>query len=79
MAADEVELQLGGIGRRDRDVRKPAEAGRYAIDSIARRELPVDEIAGALHALACRRGDPDPRAERRGLKGLERQMTPVEL
>jgi hypothetical protein len=58
MAADQIELQLGGVLRRNHDIGEPSEAGRHAIDWLSSSEVSLHKITGTCDALAgCRRND----------------------
>ena len=79
MAAHQVELQLDRIGRIDRDVGQPPEAGGHAVDRLAARELRIDEVAGANDAGPRSGSDLDRRAHRGRLERFQRQAVAVEL
>ena len=52
VAAHEVDLQRDRVGRVDRDVGEPPEAGGHAVDRVAARELTIHELTGPLDAPA---------------------------
>ena len=79
VAADEVQLQRNGVGRSDRHVREPPEAGRDAVDGLAAREPAFDELARPRYPLARGGGDRYRRSAGYRVNLLEGEVPAVDL